>query len=74
MNIIISAPLKRNEIVSLLTSYTENNISFKLVKSTGLKLEFEVEGIDGEAALSLAKDMIKATDFGKVLYFTVDEV
>ena len=59
-------------IINLLTDYKENGVEFKFVKKTGLKLEFEAANIDGPSAISLVKNLIRSTEVGKVLYFSVE--
>lgn len=72
MKISISAPLKSDEIIDLLNNYSDGGVRFVFLGRTGpLKLEFEVTGIGVDAACALAKDLIKNTSFGKVLYFSV---
>ena len=74
MKIAINAPLKSDDIINLLNNYSDNGVRFVFTKKAGLKIEFEVTGISGEAAGSLVKTLIKETFFGKALYFSVDEV
>lgn len=74
MKIAINTPLKSDDIINLLNNYNDNGISFKFIKKTGIKLEFEVVGICDEGVCSLIKNLIKDTSFGKALYFSVVEV
>lgn len=73
MKILINAALMSDKIIKLLTEYKEDGITFTFVRKNGMKLEFEVSGIVGPKACNLVKTLIKGTDFGKVLYFTVEE-
>ncbi|EUJ25212.1 hypothetical protein [Listeria cornellensis] len=43
----------------------------KKVDEKGIKLYFETSADDEEAAVRIAKDVMKATDIGAVLYFQV---
>lgn len=72
MKIVINAPMARDKIVNLLSGYKVNGVEFKFIKSQGIKLEFEVINMDGQSAVTLAKNLIRETDYGKVLYFSVD--
>lgn len=72
MRLIVNAPMASDMIIKLLTEYQENDVEFQFVKKTGLRLEFEVSNIEGPAACSLANTLIKSTDTGKVLYFTIE--
>ena len=74
MKICVNAAMKSDEIIKLLTDYKEDNVEFKFIKKTGLKLEFEASNIEKQAAVTLAKTLIKGTEFGKILYFTVEAV
>ena len=64
--------MARDKIIKLLCEYKENGVEFGLIKSEGIKLEFEARNIEGDAAVSLVKSLIRETDFGKVLYFSVN--
>lgn len=63
-----------DKIINLLSEYKKDGIIFTFIKRSGMKLEFQVSGIEGEQACKLVKTLIKSTDFGKVLYFTVEEI
>ncbi len=71
MKIVIQAPMKGDEMRALLDGYTQDGGTFSFVEKSGLRLVFEVEGMDAAQACSAAKQAIKATDWGKVLYFSV---
>jgi hypothetical protein len=71
MKIFVNTPMMSDKIISLLSEYKENDVEFKFIKKTGMKLEFEVSNIDGPSASNLAKTLIRNTEFGKVLYFSV---
>ena len=71
MIITVSTPLKGKEIIELLSDYNENGISFKYISNKGIRYDFEVDGLEKDAAISLVKEIIRATQFGKVLYFSV---
>lgn len=68
----VNSPLMNDKIIALLSEYKENGIEFKFIKKNGIKLEFEVSGIEALEACVLAKNLIKGTEFGKVLYFNVE--
>lgn len=72
MRILINAPMARDKIIALLCEYNENGVQFGLIKSEGIRLEFEASNIEGDAAVGLVKKLIRETDFGKVLYFSVN--
>jgi hypothetical protein len=63
--------MKGKEITEILASYAQDGVSFTFLQRSGLHYTFEVEGIEGEEAVGLAKRLIQATEFGKVLYFSV---
>lgn len=74
MKVNINTPLMSDKIISLLSEYKENGVEFKFIKKTGMKLEFEVSNIDSSAVSNLVKTLIRDTEFGKVLYFSVEVV
>jgi hypothetical protein len=73
MKLFVSSALKTGDIQELLGSYAEGGISYSFVKKTGLKMEFEVRGVEGQDAVDLTKKIIRSTDYGKVLFFSVSE-
>lgn len=72
MKIYVNAAMKSDEIIKLLENHKEGAVEFKFVKKTGMKLEFEANNIEKQATVSLVKTLIKGTEFGKILYFTVE--
>ena len=74
MKIYVSSALKKDDIIALLTGYRENGVSFAFVKKTGMKMEFEAAGTEGAAAVDLVKRLIRNTDYGPALYFSVSEI
>ncbi len=71
MKLTVNTPLKGKEITALLEEYKEGEVSFKFLAKTGLQYAFDVSGIEKDAACDLAKKLIKETEYGKVLYFSV---
>ncbi|WP_088839043.1 hypothetical protein [Listeria sp. ILCC792] len=69
--IIVNCPMKRDYVTELLENYNEDGVTFKKVSEAGMKLSFETNLEDEEKAARIAKDTIKATEFGAVLYFQV---
>lgn len=74
MKLFVNTPLMSDKIINLLNEYKENGVEFKFIKKTGIKMEFEVSNLDGQSAISLVKTLIRDTEFGKVLYFSVGVV
>ncbi len=66
----VASALKQNEIIELLENI-EGPASYKFIEKKGIKLAFEVSGVEEKDAINVAKAAIKATDFGKALYFQV---
>lgn len=68
----IQSPMKRDFFIELLNGQTIDEVTFKLEKEEGMKLFFSYEGeVDLDRAIRVAKDHIKTTDYGKVLYYIV---
>lgn len=72
MKVFVNAPMKSDMIINLLSEYKENNVEFRFIRKTGMKLEFEASNIGGQEASDLVKSLIRGTEFGKVLYFSVE--
>lgn len=66
--IYVGTALKQEEIKKTL-----EEIGYKFVGKTGIKLKFEHEGMESGEAVDKAKQAIKATSYGKVLYFSVKD-
>lgn len=69
--IVVSSPLKRDFMVELVDGYTIDNFEFKHVKTEGMKLYFECANPDTEKAVRHVKNLIKGSEMGRALYFTV---
>ena len=63
--------MKGDEIRALLDGTCKGGGQFTFVEKQGINLIFEVQGVDGPTACTVAKEEIKATDWGKILYFSV---
>ncbi len=72
MKVSVNAPMRGEQITELLCNHSAPGVSFKYLGKTGMRYNFEVAGLEKEAAVALAKKLIRATDYGKVLYFSVD--
>ena len=71
MKITVRTPMKAAQIQELLDGYKANDISLSFLSKSGISMEFEAEGSDADTMVSLVKSLIKDTDFGKVLNFSV---
>ncbi|MBC1921845.1 hypothetical protein [Listeria grayi] len=69
----INCAMKRDFITDLLENYQGNGISFKKVAEQGMKMTFE-SNLESEEAAKVAKELIKSTEIGAVLYFQVSVV
>ncbi|AVK99311.1 hypothetical protein SIN07_08360 [Pediococcus inopinatus] len=69
--IIVNSPQKQDEIVELLTNYTDGDFNFEFVKKTGMRMEFKTSATDLDAAAKTAKGLIKSEKWGSVLFFQV---
>lgn len=68
--IIINSAMQQENIKQLLEGLNEEGISYTLKKKKEIQLIFEITG-NCDLAKRKAKDAIKATDWGHVLYFNV---
>ncbi|EPH60913.1 hypothetical protein D931_02904 [Enterococcus faecium 13.SD.W.09] len=69
--IIVNSAMQQDNIKALLESLTEGEIKYTFKEKKGIQLIFETTAEDKEKAAKLAKDAIKITDWGRVLYFNV---
>ena len=69
--IVLNAPVQQDKIIETLTSFNEEGISYEFVEKKGIKLYFKSATDDQEAAAKKAKEIIKGTPYGGVLYFQV---
>ncbi|MDH6364464.1 hypothetical protein M2139_001397 [Enterococcus sp. PF1-24] len=68
--ITVNSAMQGDNIIALLEGLTEGEISYKFKEKKGIQLIFEITG-DKDQAIRLAKDSIKATDWGRILFFNV---
>ena len=71
MMITITCPIKQDFIIELLNDVTLDGIPYTFKQKDGMKLLFEHSGSDQEAAIRLAKERIKETEIGHVLFFQI---
>lgn len=73
MNIIVKAPLMADKIKELLDGNTIDGVNFMFVEKKGMEMIFSVSGDHVEAmdVAGITKSAIKATDYGKGIYFSV---
>lgn len=73
MTIIVKAPLMADKIKELLDGNAFGGVSFAFVEKKGMEMEFRVSGENVETldVVAIAKNAIKATDYGKGIYFSV---
>ena len=69
--IIVNSAMQQDNIKTLLESLSEDEIKYTFKEKKGIQLIFETTAEDKEKAAKLAKDAIKNTDWGRVLYFNV---
>lgn len=74
MKIAVQTPLKNDDIRALLDGKEIDGAKFSFEGKKGISLIFEVEAGNAAAACAAAKKTIKSTDWGKILYFSVQEL
>ncbi len=72
MKLIIRAPMKGDDIRALLDGYSKDGIKFAFEGKDGITLTFDVQGEYTAVACAAAKEAIKATPWGKVLYCSIE--
>lgn len=68
--ITINSAMQQDNIKELLEGLNNEEITYKFKEKKGIQLIFYITG-DKEQAVRLAKDTIKGTPWGHVLYFNV---
>ena len=73
MNIIVKAPLMADKIKNLLDGNTFDGVNFVFIDKKGMEMIFSVSGDSIEVldVVTITKNAIKATDYGKGIYFSV---
>ena len=69
--LIVNAPLLTDKVKDTLDGYDKEGISIRFVRRAGMRMEFEIDGIDGYDAVSFVKKVIRSYDWGNALYFSV---
>lgn len=68
--VILQIPLKREYVIELLDGKTFGTQTFHYLKQERMKIYFEVNGNQQQAA-DIAKKTIKNSELGSALYFNV---
>lgn len=72
MEIIVKTPLMADKIKALLDGNSFDGVSFAFIEKKGMEMTFAVSSDTENAdAVTVAKSAIKATDFGKGIFFSV---
>lgn len=69
--IYISCGLNQDFVINLLEESKEEGITYKYEGKKGITLSFSVDTEDLDKAITVAKQVIKATPIGSVMYFQV---
>ena len=75
MKISVRSALMSDKIKDLLDGNTYSGVKFDYLEKQGIELLFAVsgDGIETLDVIGIAKSAIKATSYGKGLYFSVTE-
>lgn len=65
----LSAPISQDKMIELLDGAEKDGVTFTFKEKKGIKLYFDVNTEDVDGAARIAKNTIKAEDWGSVLYF-----
>ena len=73
MEILVRAPLMADKIKDLLDGGAFDGVSFSFVGKKGMDMTFNASGdnIDSIDVAAVAKKAVRATDYGKGIYFSV---
>ncbi|KAF1303477.1 hypothetical protein IV487_09330 [Enterococcus saccharolyticus] len=68
--ITINSAMQQENIKAVLEAIDQDGITYSFKEKKGIALVFDITG-DKEQAIRIAKEAIKAEEWGKVLYFNV---
>ena len=71
MNVIVKAPLKAEDIKQLLDGNEYEGYAFQFVQKSGMDMNFAVTGEGSKDVVDVVKAVIRATDYGSALYFSI---
>lgn len=76
MNIIIKSALMQDKIKDLLDGGVFDGVIFSFIEKKGMELVFSASGDNLETmdVAAIAKKAIKATEYGKGIFFSVNQV
>lgn len=76
MNIIIKSALMQDKIKDLLDGGVFDGVIFSFVEKKGMEITFSASGENLETmdVATIAKKAIKATEYGKGIFFSVNQV
>ncbi len=69
--LVVKSPLLSERGKETLDGYENDDIKIAFLKQDGMSLYFDITGIDGYDAISLAKKIIRGNDWGNSIYFSV---
>lgn len=69
----VSSPLKRDWMREFVTNLEYNGKKYEFVKEEKINLYFEIDTDDYDKAIRYLKDSVKASEYGKVLFFNISK-
>lgn len=69
--LVVRAPLLTHKVREVLDGYDKDGIVIRFRRQEGMRLEFDITGVGGYNAVSLAKRIVRSYDWGNTLYFSV---
>lgn len=70
----VSSPLKRDWMKEFIMDLEYEGKKYGFIKEEKMNLYFDIETNDMDKAIRHLKDSVKASEFGKVLFFNIKEV
>ncbi len=71
--IVVNCALRQDDIIKIVEDTEfEGKKAFKFNKKQGIQIHFDADVSDQAAAAKAVKSSIKATEFGKALFFNVE--
>ncbi len=71
MLVDVNSVFEHPKFIEVLDGYTKDGVTIKYVTEDKMKMVFEVQGLEGQEAISFVKSYLKSFKWTLSIYFTV---
>ena len=71
MLVDVNAVSEHSKFIEALDGYSKNSVSLKIEKEDKMKIIIDVQGLDGQDAITFVKSYLKSLKWTTAIYFTV---